>query len=84
MEAKLLVNSDGIIGNKLSVALFASHALLVEGETEAAVLYGIGDRAGLGFLESRGLSIVPAGGKGGIPTRPCHSRKPRNSNVCDL
>lgn len=58
---------DGIVTNRLSVALFATRVLLVEGETEAAVLYGIGDRDALGRLESQGLSIVSAGGKGGIP-----------------
>jgi predicted ATP-dependent endonuclease of OLD family len=58
---------DGVVTDRLSVALFAARALLVEGETEAAVLYGIGDRDVVGRLESQGLSIVPAGGKGGIP-----------------
>jgi len=58
---------DGIVTERLSVALFAARALLVEGETEAAVFYGIGDRAAVGHLESQGLSIVPAGSKGGIP-----------------
>jgi putative ATP-dependent endonuclease of the OLD family len=41
--------------------------LLVEGETEAAVFYGIGDRDAVGRLESQGPSIVSGGGKGGIP-----------------
>lgn len=58
---------DGLVTGRLAVALFAARALLVEGETEAAVFYGIGDRDGVGRLESHGLSIVPAGGKGGIP-----------------
>lgn len=58
---------DGMVTSRLSVALFAARALLVEGETEAAVFYGIGDRGAVGLLESQGLSIVPAGGKGGIP-----------------
>jgi predicted ATP-dependent endonuclease of OLD family len=57
----------GIVTDRLSVALFAARALLVEGDTEAAVFYGIGDRDAVGRLESQGLSIVPAGGKGGIP-----------------
>ena len=57
---------DGIVTNRLSVALFAARVLLVEGPTEAAVFYGIGDREAVGRLESQGLSIVPAGGKGGI------------------
>lgn len=58
---------DGVVTNRLSVALFAARVLLVEGDTEAAVFYGIGDRDTVGRLESQGLSIVPAGGKGGIP-----------------
>jgi len=58
---------DGIITNRLSIALFAARVLLVEGDTETAVFYGIGDRNAVGRLESLGLSIVSAGGKGGIP-----------------
>ena len=58
---------DGVVTSRLSVALFAAHVLLVEGDTEAAVFYGIGDRDAVGRLESQGLSIVPAHGKGGIP-----------------
>jgi predicted ATP-dependent endonuclease of OLD family len=58
---------DRLITNRLSIALFAARALIVEGDTEAAVFYGIGDRDTVGCLESHGLSIVPAGGKGGIP-----------------
>lgn len=58
---------DGIVTNRLSVALFAARVMLVEGDTEAAVFYGIGDRDAVGRLESQGLSIVSVGGKGGIP-----------------
>lgn len=58
---------DGIVTSRLAIALFASCVLLVEGETEVAVFYGIGDRGAIGLLESQGLSIVSAGGKGGIP-----------------
>lgn len=58
---------DGIVTSRLSVALFAARVLLVEGDTEVAVFYGIGDRDAMGRLESLGLSIVSAGGKGGIP-----------------
>ncbi|WDD94865.1 ATP-dependent endonuclease [Burkholderia sp. FERM BP-3421] len=58
---------DGIVTNRLSVALFATRVLLVEGDTEAAVFYGVGDRNAVGSLESQGLSIVSTGGKGGIP-----------------
>ena len=58
---------DGIVTNQLAVTLFATRALLVEGDTEAAVFYGVGDRDAVGRLESQGLSIVSACGKGGIP-----------------
>ncbi len=58
---------DRLVTERLSVALFATRVLLVEGDTESAVFYGIGDRDAIGRLESVGLSIVPAGGKGGIP-----------------
>ncbi|WP_186033250.1 ATP-dependent endonuclease [Burkholderia gladioli] len=58
---------DGVVTSRLSIALFATRVLLVEGDTEAAVFYGIGDRDAVGCLESQGLSIVSAGGKGGIP-----------------
>ncbi|MCO8455748.1 AAA family ATPase [Burkholderia multivorans] len=58
---------DGVVTSRLSVALFATRVLLVEGDTEAAVFYGIGDRDAVGCLESQGLSIVSTGGKGGIP-----------------
>lgn len=58
---------DGVVTDRLSVALFASRALLVEGDTEAAVFYGVGDRDAVGRLESQGLAVVPAGSKGGIP-----------------
>lgn len=58
---------DGIVTSRLAIALFASCVLLVEGDTEVAVFYGIGDREATGLLESKGLSIVSAGGKGGIP-----------------
>ena len=58
---------DGTISNRLSVALFASRALLVEGTTEEAVFYGVGDRQSVGALEALGTSIVPVGGKSNIP-----------------
>lgn len=58
---------DGVVTNQLSIALFASRAFLVEGTTESAVFYGVGDREGIGFLEAAGISIVPVGGKQSIP-----------------
>lgn len=58
---------DGIVTNQLSVALFAHRVLLVEGATESAVFYGVGDRERVSSLEAAGLSIVPVGGKQSIP-----------------
>ena len=58
---------DGIVTESLSVALFSARTLLVEGGTDAAVFYGVGDRDAMGRLESQGLSIVSAGSKGAIP-----------------
>lgn len=58
---------DEWVTNDLAVALFSNRALVVEGPTEAAVLYGIGDKSCLGALEAFGLSIVPANGKSHIP-----------------
>ncbi|MBV1838393.1 ATP-dependent endonuclease [Acetobacter estunensis] len=58
---------DHNVTDQLSIALFANRALLVEGTTEASVLYGIGDRISQGLLESEGISIVPVGSKTSIP-----------------
>lgn len=58
---------DGAVANTLAEALFAHRAFLVEGPTESAVFYGIGDRGAVGSLEAAGVSIVPVGGKTSIP-----------------
>lgn len=58
---------DEAVSGRLSVALFAHRALIVEGTSESAVFYGLGDRESPGSLEAKGLSIVPAGGKSSIP-----------------
>ena len=58
---------DSFVGSELAIALFANRALIVEGATEAAVFYGIGDRSGVGSLEALGISVVAAGGKTMIP-----------------
>ncbi|MBP3088485.1 DUF2813 domain-containing protein [Corynebacterium sp. sy017] len=47
----------------LSSAIFANYTLLVEGTSEVAIFYGIGDRERLGYLEASGLEIVPVGSK---------------------
>lgn len=58
---------DGTVSNRLSMALFSSRVLLVEGTTDEAVFYGIGDRDSVAKLEASGTSIVQAGGKMNIP-----------------
>lgn len=58
---------DHNVADQLSVALFSNRAFLVEGPTESAVFYGIGDRISHGLLEAAGISIVPVGSKTNIP-----------------
>lgn len=58
---------DGVVTNRLAVALFAHRALLVEGPTDAAVIGGVADKSGVGSLEASGLSVVEVGGKTSIP-----------------
>lgn len=58
---------DHNVADQLSIALFASRAFLVEGPTESAVFYGIGDRVLPGSLEAAGVSIVSVGSKTSIP-----------------
>lgn len=58
---------DALTTGALSSAIFANRVLLVEGTTESAVLYGIGDKESVGALEAAGLEIAPIGGKGNVP-----------------
>ncbi len=55
---------DAMVANQLAVALFSHRALLVEGPTETAVFYGLGDRTAAGALEAAGVCITNVGGKG--------------------
>lgn len=57
---------DSATTSQLSVALFSSSVLLVEGTTEAAVFSGVVDREQTAGLESRGVAVVPVGGKSSI------------------
>ena len=57
---------DHNVADQLSIALFANRAFIVEGPTELAVFYGIGDKASSGSLEAEGISIVPIA-KSSIP-----------------
>src|SRR5699024_6974715 len=58
---------DSLTTGTSSSAIVAKRVLLVEGTTESAVLYGIGDKKASGFLEAAGLDIAPIGGKGNVP-----------------
>lgn len=58
---------DEIVANQLSVALFANRAFIVEGTTDSAVFYGIGDKKSLCSLEAAGVSIISIGSKSSIP-----------------
>lgn len=58
---------DALTAGQVSAALFASRALVVEGTTEAAVFYGVGDRFAPAKLESEGIAVVAANGKGSVP-----------------
>ena len=58
---------DALTAEQLSSALFASRALVVEGTTDSAVFYGVGDRDAPAKLESAGVAVVPAYNKSSIP-----------------
>jgi predicted ATP-dependent endonuclease of OLD family len=58
---------DHNVADQLSIALFANRAFLVEGPTESAVFYGLGDKTAPGSLEAEGISIVPVGSKTSLP-----------------
>lgn len=58
---------DHNVADQLSIALFANRAFIVEGNTESAIFYGIGDRTSPGLFEAGGISIVPVGSKTSIP-----------------
>ena len=58
---------DHNVADQLSISLFANRALIVEGPTEHALIYGIGDRSSPGCLEAEGVAIVCAGSKTSIP-----------------
>ena len=58
---------DSLAIGQVSSAFFASNALVVEGTTEAAVFYGIGDKDSPAKLEAAGVAVVPANGKSSVP-----------------
>ncbi|ORC24313.1 hypothetical protein A7979_09930 [Rothia nasimurium] len=56
-----------IITGQIAEALFSNAVLIVEGSTEAGIFYGVGDRDRVGYLESLGISVIPAGSKMNVP-----------------
>lgn len=58
---------DMMATGQLSSALYSSRALVVEGGTESAVFYGIGDRLAPAKFESEGIAVVSANGKPSVP-----------------
>lgn len=56
-----------IITGQIAEALFSNAVLIVEGTTEAGIFYGVGDRVRVGYLESLGISVIPAGSKMNVP-----------------
>lgn len=58
---------DALSDGRLSAALFATRALVVEGTTDSAVFYGVGDREAPAKFEAAGLAVVPAYNKNSVP-----------------
>jgi predicted ATP-dependent endonuclease of OLD family len=58
---------DLMTAGQLASAMFASRALVVEGTTESAVFYGVGDREFPARLEAEGIAVVSANGKTSVP-----------------
>ena len=58
---------DLMTSGQLASAIFACRALVVEGTTEAAVFYGVGDRENPAKLEAEGIAVVSANGKILVP-----------------
>ncbi|PVE17449.1 ATP-dependent endonuclease [Arthrobacter sp. Bz4] len=54
---------EGVVSSRLSSAVFANAALIVEGTTDGAILEGVADRQATGRMEASGVAVVPAGGK---------------------
>lgn len=66
-EAAVERQLDNTVTSQLATALFSNRVFLVEGTTESAIFYGIGDRSSPGSLEASGIAIVAVGGKSSIP-----------------
>lgn len=58
---------DNTVTSQLAIALFSNRVFLVEGTTESAIFYGVGDRSLPGSLEASGIAIVAVGGKSSMP-----------------
>ncbi|MFD7655239.1 ATP-dependent endonuclease [Actinosynnema sp. NPDC059797] len=57
---------DAVAASKLSEALFANAAILVEGTTDKAVLEGLAEKSSVTSLLSRGITVADVGGKTNI------------------
>lgn len=57
---------DAVAASKLSEALFANAAILVEGTTDKAVLDGLAEKSAVTSLLSRGITVADVGGKSNI------------------
>lgn len=60
------VHLDAVAASKLSEALFANAAILVEGTTDKAVLEGLAEKSSVTSLLSRGITVADVGGKSNI------------------
>jgi len=58
---------DAVTAGALAPAIFATFGLVVEGTTDAAVIYGVGDRESPAKLEADGVAVVAADGKSRLP-----------------
>lgn len=58
---------DLMTTGQLASAMFAWRAVVVEGTTESAIFYGIGDRESPAKLEAEGIAVVSANGKNSVP-----------------
>lgn len=66
-EKVIRAQLDSTVANVLALPVFSNQVLVVEGTTETAVFYGLGDRAHAGKFESLGLAVAAANGKTNVP-----------------
>lgn len=66
-ESVIRSQLDNTVANTLGLPVFSNKVLIVEGTTETATFYGLGDRDRPGKLESLGLAVAAANGKTNVP-----------------